>query len=204
MDKEHNEAPEVNPKSSQNVAETNMTAKAKEEADAAAEVEAQAGPEPGAEAKAGVRREKGCCMVAKCGHPEMELLHKCLTRNKYIHIICAIDNKLQGKDECFYCSLPCTQRDTTPGSTGQDSLHEKNPATDERANAVNPTTPEFNLKLSEIDAEADARLEYLSKALNTTEATDPVTLDDVDLTQNMIEDLKQNIEVRADSINADP
>ena len=131
----------------------------------------------------------------------MKLLHKCPTCQKYIHIVCSIDNKLQGKDNCFYCSPSCAGRDTTSGSTRQDSLLEKSPATDERADDVNPITPESNHKPSgkDADADADARLESLSKAMK-----DPLTSDNLNHAQNLIEDLKQNMEEHANSVNADP
>ena len=106
----------------------------------------------------------------------MELLHKCLTCKKYIHIVCSIDNKLQGEDDCFYCSPSCAGRDTTTGTTGQDSLLETNPGTELKADDGDPTTPENN----------------------------PSPSNDPERAQSLSEDLKQNIEDPADSINENP
>jgi hypothetical protein len=52
-------------------------------------------------------REKGHCAVAKCQHPEMELLHKCNTCKRYVHILCSMANNLQGEDDEHYCSRTC-------------------------------------------------------------------------------------------------
>ncbi len=167
----------VDPTTSPNDVETD---KAKDLIPAPAEVEEPSpvgpGPGPMAEAKASGRREKGCCEVAQCKHSEMELLHKCVTCKKYIHIVCSIDNKLQGEDDSFYCSLSCAGRDEIIGTTGQDSLLETNPGTELKADDGDPTTPENN----------------------------PSPSDDSERAQSLSEDLKQNIEDPADSINENP
>ena len=58
-------------------------------------------------------REKGYCAVAKCDHPEMELLHKCHTCKRYVHVICLMTNNLliseEGGDDYHYCSRLCVK-----------------------------------------------------------------------------------------------
>jgi hypothetical protein len=59
----------------------------------------------------GRRREKGYCAVAKCQHPEMELLCKCDTCKRHVHVICLMDNNLltseEGGPNHHYCSRLC-------------------------------------------------------------------------------------------------
>jgi hypothetical protein len=184
---------EVDQTTSPNDVETDATVKAKELSPATAEVEvpAPAGPGPGprGEVKASGRREKGCCGVARCKHSKMELLHKCLTCKKYIHIVCSIDNKLEGEADCFYCSPSCAGKDTTTGTTGQDWLLVMNPGTEGKAHDVDPTTAESNQKASRKEDDAVARSESLSKAM-----TDPLTSDDPKRAQSSIEDLEKKYE----------
>jgi hypothetical protein len=59
-------------------------------------------------------RQKGLCTVATCEHPEMELLHKCDTCKRYVHVICLIENNLLiseegGGPDRHYCSLLCKE-----------------------------------------------------------------------------------------------
>ncbi len=81
----------VDPTPSPNDVETD---KAKDLIPAPAEVEEPSpvgpGPGPRTEAKASGRCEKGCCEVAQCKHSEMELLHKCVTCKKYIHMVLSL------------------------------------------------------------------------------------------------------------------
>jgi hypothetical protein len=51
-------------------------------------------------------RQKGHCAVGNCDHPEMELLHKCTTCKRFVHVLCAMSKNLQ-EDDCSYCSNLC-------------------------------------------------------------------------------------------------
>ena len=57
-------------------------------------------------------REKGYCAVANCEHAEMELLHKCDTCKRYVHVLCMMAKDLLvseegGSSDHHYCSLLC-------------------------------------------------------------------------------------------------
>ena len=57
-------------------------------------------------------REKGYCAVANCEHAEMELLHKCDTCERYLHVLCMMAKDLLvseegGSSDHHYCSLLC-------------------------------------------------------------------------------------------------
>jgi hypothetical protein len=57
-------------------------------------------------------RERGYCAVANCEHAEMELLHKCDTCKRYVHVLCMMAKDLLvseegGSSDHHYCSLLC-------------------------------------------------------------------------------------------------